>query len=193
MQELKFSSATQKWYRPTSLHQLIKLQAEHQSIKYVGGGTGNYKVHKLHNDQGVALIDLTEVTELKFYTDEEYHWEFGAGLRLSEMQHIFDEMEVEKNPVAAAFKDVLSRLASTQIRNTATIGGALLWPHSCSDMMLLCSALKCTLVIVSPDGSHNEINMDETFFPSRILEIATKQSIIKSLRIKKLNTGKGRH
>ena len=47
------------WYRPSSLDQLQDLMAQHGSgaIKYVGGGTGNYKVKGQGNvEQGDIFL-----------------------------------------------------------------------------------------------------------------------------------------
>ena len=135
---------------------------------------------------------MNEIAELRYFHEDEHFFEFGAGLRLSEMQDIFNDLaEADDFPVVKVFQEVLARLASTQIRNVATVGGALMWPHSCSDLMLLCSALKCTLVTIPPtDGCQlADMTMDAAFFPHGMNNIATKRSIIKSVRVPKLDKG----
>ena len=174
------------------MEQLQALRTKHNYIKYVGSGSGNYKV-AVKEDDSAVLVNLSEIAELRFFHEDEHFLQFGAGLRLSEMQDIFNDLaENDDFPVVKVFQEVLSRLASTQIRNVATVGGALMWPHSCSDLMLLCSALKCTLITISSTGGCQltEIQMDAAFFPHGMKDIATKKLIIKSVRVPKLDKGK---
>ena len=186
---MEFSSAGCQWLRPTSLDQLQILRAKHNNTKYIGGGSGNYKVAKTSPLKDAVLINLSEISELRVFRENENFWEFGAALTLSEMLNLFNDMAESDSPAVKVFQEVLSRLASTQIRNMATVGGALMWPHSSSDLMLLCSALKCTLNTISTDGCPVEIEMGPDFYPHGMEDIATQQYIIKSVRVPKLTKG----
>ena len=187
---MEFTSAGCQWLRPTTLDQLQILRAKHHNTKYIGGGSGNYKVAKTSSLQKDAvLINLSEISELRVFRENENFWEFGAALTLSEMQNLFNDMAESDSPAVKVFQEVLSRLASTQIRNMATVGGALMWPHSCSDLMLLCSALKCTLNTISTDGCPVEVEMGSDFYPHGMEDIATQKYIIKSVRVPKLTKG----
>ena len=171
------------------MDQLLALRTKHYDVKFVGGGTGNYKVNPRMDDSAVFL-NLSKISELCFFREDEDFFEFGAGLRVSEMQDIFDDFaQVDKLPAIKVFQEVLSSIASTQIRKVATVGGALMWPHTCSDLMILCSALKCTLITILPNDDCQlvEVKMNEAFFPHGMKDITHQKSIIKSIRVPKLD------
>ena len=74
---------------------------------------GNVKSTPLCNLSGTAIVDLNGVSELRVFKENEMFWEFGAGLRISEMLDIFKAMPDEEplNTQVKAFRDVLSRFS----------------------------------------------------------------------------------
>ncbi len=136
------------FWRPVNLNEMDNLfrVLGQNNCQVVQGGTGTYKV-KTSNPKN--LISLSAIQELKSVAlqDDGNKLTIGAGVSLSEAAKIFGQVDFGQPFVRA-----LSTLASPQVRNVATIGGSLMWPHPSSDLWPLYLAFNATADILSMDG-----------------------------------------
>ena len=177
-----------EWYRPSNLMKLQQLSKSISNVTYVGGGNGHYKCQEL-NDDVTTYIDLGGLKDLKTFHETETHFEFGSGLRLTEMLDVIGQLlQGETNNLSQlrAFFEVLSGLASNQIRNTATVGGVLMWPHSCADLVVLCTALLCSVETLDMKGNVTDMQMTGDYFPNQMRRIKKNKVLITKLKVDKL-------
>lgn len=110
--------------RATSLEQAVSAGADRE-VRYLAGGTTLFDLMKLNVERpskvlDINMLDLSSVTE----TDEEVR--LGAMLRMADAAEL--PILTEEYP---ALSEALSRAASQQLRNMASLGGNLLQRTRC--------------------------------------------------------------
>ena len=110
--------------RATSLEQAVSAGADRE-VRYIAGGTTLFDLMKLNVERpskvlDINMLDLSSVTE----TDEEV--KLGAMLRMADAAEL--PILTEEFP---ALSEALSRAASQQLRNMASLGGNLLQRTRC--------------------------------------------------------------
>ncbi|MFP5077987.1 FAD binding domain-containing protein [Rhizobium sp. YIM 134829] len=113
--------------RPSSIDDAIA--AHHrggEGARYVAGGTNLYDLMKLDIERPTTLIDLTAIDGLDRIDTDGDVLRFGANVRMSDLA--VDPVIENDYPVLS---QALSKAASQQLRNMATVGGNLLQRTRC--------------------------------------------------------------
>ena len=132
----------EKFYRPDSIAELLKLLRENPGAELVAGGTEvGIKLTKLFKKFPV-LISLEGVRELKRIEKTDDEWRVGAGVTLTNVwQAIGDEY--------LALATMFRWFGSRQIRNRATFGGNLVTASPIGDSAPVLLALDAEGELVS--------------------------------------------
>ena len=105
--------------RPRTLDEALALRAEHPEARPIQGGTDVLVELTFGHSRPDALLDLSEVAELRGFTQEDGALRLGAGLTYTEAM---------RAPLATrlpALAEASRTVGSPQIRNRGTIGGNL--------------------------------------------------------------------
>jgi xanthine dehydrogenase/oxidase len=152
------------WYRATTLQLMQELKERHWAApndpKLVSGNTsiGIYKA-----DDPRVLIDVGAVEELRHVglSADGAALEVGGAVTYTELRDALAELRAERTAVEVAGLDALDGLvapiAGTQVRDEATVGGAvsLLWQHAAgakpfpSDLYTALVGLDATVALAS--------------------------------------------
>lgn len=110
-----------KYFRPKSIDEAVSLAKKYgDKAKFLAGGTDLVVDMKILLVEPECLIDVTAIDELKGINSDEKGLRIGATTLLSEIHNLH---LIKKNYIALF--EATSDLATTQVRNIATIGGNL--------------------------------------------------------------------
>ncbi len=161
-----------RFYRPSSLVELLKLKKEYPGAHLIAGGT------ELGNLSGEvewpSLISLEAVRELNLFLASEEDWEIGAMVPLT---RIAEQIGRE----CPSFSKILRRFASRAIRNRATLGGYLANGWSKGQLSPLLMALNARVILLSNDGERDA--PISQFFSENGETILRSDEIIRSIII----------
>ncbi|HEU6444340.1 MAG TPA: FAD binding domain-containing protein [Gaiellaceae bacterium] len=139
-------------FSPRSLEEALEIRAAHPEAIPVAGGTDLWVEVNARRLRPPALLDLSRVEELR-------RWErngavfVGAGTTFSS---IVDELG-EFGPLVEAARSV----ASSQIRNRATVGGNLATASPAGDSIPVLSAYGADVIAAAAGGRRRRIPLDE--------------------------------
>ena len=135
------------YLEPTTVSEACTLLAEHgDSAKVVAGGQSMAILLRNGLIQPSHLISIQHVTGLEDITASDEGVKIGAKVTLDRLSGIG-----ETHPTLRALNDVVSEVADQQIRNFATLGGAICEAHPASDINVVLSALHATVKLASAD------------------------------------------
>ena len=143
------------YHRPTTASAALELKSSLQGARYLAGGTDLLVKVKDGVARPTALISLRNVAELRVIETTEAGLRIGALCPLSDVAQ--DEAVREQIPLLPA---AIARMASVQIRNSATIGGNLCNCSPCADTAPPLFVLEARAEILGPDGTR-EIAMTD--------------------------------
>ena len=165
------ADATQSWYRPTSLSELLELVQRVPDARIVVGSTEVTIENRMRGMPKGGLISTTHVPELlRLNVDvaaSRVH--IGASVTLSrlqkEMRDIGEHMVAtrEFGAVCRAIERQLRWFAGVQIRNVASVGGNVCTASPISDLNPLWIAAGCMMKAASADGGARDIPASEFF------------------------------
>jgi xanthine dehydrogenase molybdopterin binding subunit/xanthine dehydrogenase small subunit len=141
-----YRTASESFFRPVALTELLELLAVYPDAQLVAGATElGLKITKRFQSFP-TLISLEGVTELTVLEPTETHWRVGAAVTLTQ---VWDALGKEF-PVLAS---MLRWFGSRQIRNRATLGGNLATASPIGDSAPVLLALDASLVLESAEGA----------------------------------------
>ncbi|XP_051550621.1 aldehyde oxidase 3-like [Myxocyprinus asiaticus] len=165
--QLWFQGEKVRWISPADLKDLIRLKAEYPNASLLAGNTTLGPKINLKGKVHPVVIYGGSIPELRDIKWRNNSVSVGAGCSLSVLKDILlqgiEELGPERSRIYQALIQTLKCLASKQIRNMATIGGNILSANPKYDLSSILTAAKCTLHIVSNDGTR-EIYLNEEFF-----------------------------
>jgi len=136
------------FFAPNSSTELADLLDQHPNATILAGATDvGLWVTKLHRELG-TLIYVGKVAELKELTADGTHLSIGAAVTYS---HAWDEL----SDLYPDLGEIVRRIASTQIRNSGTIGGNVANGSPIGDMPPALIALDARLSLRSKQGVRN--------------------------------------
>ena len=143
--ELSYAGGGERFFRPTSLADLLALKARYADAKLVAGATEiGVELNKKFKPFPV-LISVEAVSELTRIAKTDTAWRIGAGAPLT----VVEETLAAEYPSLA---EMLSVFASRQIRNRATLGGNLVTASPIGDSAPVLLTLDASVVLVSLRG-----------------------------------------
>ncbi len=156
---VKYHTAEEIFYRPTSLTGLLHLWSQMPDARLVAGATElGLDITKRYK-KFTALLSLEAVAELKEIKATATEWHIGAAATLTEVE----EMLAAEYPALA---DMLRVFGSRQIRNRATLGGNLVTASPIGDAAPVLLALGAQVVLVSARGER-VLPLDDFFVAYR--------------------------
>jgi CO/xanthine dehydrogenase FAD-binding subunit len=171
---------------PKTTQELLNAIAVNQKNNFRIGAGFTDLIHqfKLQQTEDMILINLGQLDDPDFkqIAEKENNIQIGA---LTTASDIVNNNLIEKNyPV---LNQAANKLASTQIRNVATVGGNICNVSPSGDMTAALIALKATCCILDCDGSEREEQLS-LFIRGLKKTSLTKREIIKNIKIPKNST-----
>ena len=137
-----------EYYVPDSLEQALDLLREHgDTAKLLAGGQSLVPTMNFRVVQPEVLIDLNQVSELKYIRDDNAALHIGAMTRERELE--FDPVIARKAPLLT---EAMPHVAHPQIRNRGTLGGSLANADPAAELPVIMLALGARLRVRNPDG-----------------------------------------
>lgn len=134
-----------RWFAPQSLEGALALMARYPQAQLVAGLTDvGLWVTKQHRRLD-TVISLSRVRELHHLREDGRHFEIGAAVTLEGARVLFSRAWPALDPL-------ISRFASRQIRNVATVGGNIANGSPIGDLAPALIALDANLVLRRADG-----------------------------------------
>ncbi|GAB6152676.1 FAD binding domain-containing protein [Desulfosporosinus burensis] len=119
-----------------------------EEVVYINGGTDLVIQMQSGKLQPAWLIDLSQISELKFIKEDEGRIKIGSGTTFSQ---IGESSLIRKK--ARCLSQAASQVGSTQIRNRATLGGNIANASPAGDSLPTLLALEAWVRIQGPQGS----------------------------------------
>lgn len=165
---------------PKSLQEACECMKNADENTYILSG-GTDLIIKLNNDitEDYTVVDLSWLEELKGIKEHNDYISIGAMTRLSEV--VESELIKAWAPMLA---DAADQVGSTQIRNSATIGGNVANAFAGADTIPPLKALDATVILTNSLGSTRELSIEEFISGNRKTNIGTDE-ILTEVRFKK--------
>ncbi len=137
----QYEFSGEKFLRPTSLAELLRLKNENPDARLIAGATELGLDITKRFKKFPTLISTEAVAELKSIESTDVEWRIGAAVTLTEIKdHLGREFP--------ALNDMLRVFGSRQIRNRATMGGNIVTASPIGDSAPVLLALDAHVVIV---------------------------------------------
>ncbi|GAB4340122.1 MAG: xanthine dehydrogenase small subunit [Calditrichia bacterium] len=144
-----------EYFRPATLVEAFNFLAAHPDCRILNGGSDAALEVTKQFKHFPAVLDLSNVDELRKVEERPEGWFIGAGVPMANLQSILPEK-------FSAIHHMLSVFASLQIRNVATIGGNLGTASPIGDMAPVLMAYRCRVQLSGPEGQR-EVPLDSFF------------------------------
>ncbi|WP_413730427.1 xanthine dehydrogenase small subunit [Sodalis sp. RH22] len=155
--------------RPRTLAQLGATFLRHPDARLLAGGTDLALAITLRRETLPLLIDINHIPELKILSATEKQLEIGAAASLSACEPFLARHLPE-------FRAALTRFASRQVRNQATLGGNLANASPVGDGAPMLLALDARLVL-RRGGDARELPLAQFFLSYRHTALAAGEFI----------------
>jgi xanthine dehydrogenase small subunit len=142
---VNFENTGERFFRPTSLPELLRLQKDNPEARLIAGATELGLDITKRFKKFSTLISTEAVAELKEIKAIEAEWRIGAAVTLTD---IYDKLAGE----FPALGDMLRVFGSRQIRNRATMGGNIATASPIGDSAPVLLALDAKIVLASANG-----------------------------------------
>jgi xanthine dehydrogenase small subunit len=174
LQSFTYTAKDTAFFRPTSLPELFEIFANEPNAKLVAGGTDWVVEINQRFSRAKTQISVDQLPELKTFSWQDDFVEMGAGLTLSELEHLL------KNRIPI-MSEWFPRFASRLIRNRATLGGNIGTASPIGDSPPVLLALDASLVLVRKTDQR-VVKLD-SFFTGYRQTVLQPGEIIKAVRI----------
>ncbi|KAK2596720.1 hypothetical protein QQS21_006175 [Conoideocrella luteorostrata] len=185
LRPLAFGNKRKRWYRPTTLDQLLQIKRVHPQAKIIGGSSETQIEIKFKALQYPASVYVGDIAELRQYELKDKHVEVGGNVTLTDLEGICEKaIKHYGHQRGQVFENILKQLkffAGRQIRNVGTPAGNLVTASPISDLNPALWAAEAVLVTKSA-AQETEIPMSSFFTGYRRTALA-QDAIIASIRI----------
>jgi xanthine dehydrogenase molybdopterin binding subunit/xanthine dehydrogenase small subunit len=155
----EYQFAKEKFFRPTSLAELLRRLKENPDARLIAGATElGLDITKRYK-KFPTLISVEAVLELNEIKSTDAEWHIGAAVTLTEIE---EKMAEE----FSALGDMLRVFGSRQIRNRATMGGNIVTASPIGDSAPVLLALEAKVVLASETGERT-LAIDQFFVSYR--------------------------
>lgn len=182
---LAFGNKRKRWYRPTTLQQLLQIKNVYPSAKLIGGSTETQIETKFKGMNYSASVYVGDIAELRQYQFHDDYVEIGGNIALTDLETVAKEAltkygDIRGQPFAAILKQ-LRYFAGRQIRNVGTPAGNLATASPISDLNPVFVASNSVIIAKSLD---KEVELPMTdFFKGYRTTTLPNDAIIASIRI----------
>jgi carbon-monoxide dehydrogenase medium subunit len=138
-----------EYHRPTSVADAVGLLAKlGEEARVVAGGHSLIPMMKMRMAQPEHLVDLQDVSELKYILEDGSDLVIGAMTTQAEI--IASDLLAQKCPILA---EAALQIADPQIRNLGTLGGNVANGDPGNDMPAIMQALDARYDLAGPNGT----------------------------------------
>ncbi|MBI5216783.1 MAG: xanthine dehydrogenase small subunit [Ignavibacteriae bacterium] len=177
---IQIKTSKQTYLKPASLGEAITLKHQHPDAIVISGATDiALRVTKRH-ELLKEIIDVSDVWELKEWSENESSLTIGAGLCLNDVKQIVEQH-------FPALFEMLSVFGSQQIRNLATLGGNLGTASPIGDMIPVLMAYNAKVILEGING-WREIPIDN-FIVGYRKTVRKPDELITAVVIPKMTNG----
>ena len=173
---------------PRTLRALLTARAQHPEAQIVAGCTDvGLWINKMHM-QFDAMLDLTQVAELRRIEDYPHHIAIGAAVTLNDA---LDALVADR-PQLASFA---SRFAGLPVRNSGTLGGNVANGSPIGDSMPMLIALGANVVLMALRKDkviHRELRLEDLYTGYR-KNVMAKDEILAWIKVPKAEGGSVAH
>ncbi|KJK81478.1 Xanthine dehydrogenase [Metarhizium anisopliae BRIP 53293] len=185
LRPLAFGNKRKKWYRPTTLDQLLQIKRVHPQAKIIGGSSETQIEIKFKALQYPESVFVGDIAELRQYEFKDNHVEVGGNVTLTDLEGICEKaIKYYGHERGQVFEGILKQLkffAGRQIRNVGTPAGNLVTASPISDLNPAIWAADAVLVTKSAT-KETEIPVSQFFTGYRRTALAP-DAVIASIRI----------
>ena len=144
-----------QYFAPKNMMALAELRARYPEATLLAGGTdvGLWVTKQLRSLDN--MVYLGQVADMAQITEGESHIELGAAITFTDAHEVLTRHFPDLG-------EVVRRFGSTQIRNSATIGGNIANGSPIGDSMPILIALKTELTLLSSQGER-QIPLEDFF------------------------------
>ncbi|CAK1600926.1 unnamed protein product [Parnassius mnemosyne] len=186
-QNLIFRGKNTTWYRPTDLEALLNLKEQYPDAKIVVGNTEVGVEVKFKHFVYPVIIMPNCITEMNTIVENKTGLVVGSAVTLMELENTcikcINTLPQYKTRSLVTIKDMLYWFAGKQIRNVAAIGGNIMTGSPISDLNPILMSMKVKLNLLSKQGGHRSVLMDETFFTGYRKNVVHPNEILLSIEI----------
>lgn len=186
-QYLIFKGESTTWHRPTELTTILELKQNYPDAKIVVGNTEVGVEVKFKHCVYPTIIMPNLIGEMNTIVESETGLTVGAAVTLMDMDNTFrryiQNFPRRKTRTLVPIVDMLNWFAGKQIRNVAAIGGNIMTGSPISDLNPILMALKVKLNLLSKQGGHRTVLMDESFFTGYRRNVVRPDEILLSIEI----------
>nr|POE96473.1 xanthine dehydrogenase [Quercus suber] len=182
---LAFGNKRKRWFRPTTLKQLLEIKSVYPSAKIIGGSTETQIEVKFKAMKYTASVFVGDIAELRQYKFEDDYLEIGGNVTLTDLEDLSEEAVKhygkEKGQPFEAINKQIKYFAGRQIRNVGTPAGNLATASPISDLNPVFMATNAILVAKNLNET-TEIPMANFFKAYRVTALPP-DAVIASIRI----------
>jgi len=150
---LSISTEDQKYFQPKSLPEALEIREKFPQAIIINGATDiALRVTKKHELLS-EILDLSQVSELKYITESEASFVFGTGVKLESIKNSTSEHYT-------ALHKMLKVFGSRQIRSLATLGGNIGSASPIGDTLPVLMAYDSSVILKSKN-SERKIKLNE--------------------------------
>ncbi|RXG67436.1 Xanthine dehydrogenase [Armadillidium vulgare] len=184
---LDFSCPKTKFFRTSSLRELLELKNAHNDAVII---VGNAKIGiqvlietyiTKRYPKIIHPVNTPELTEIKM---SEKFFEIGAAASVSDIESFIkekiNEIPESKAKILVSIKEMLQYFADRQIKNVASVAGSIMTGFSESDFNTILVASKTKLVF---QNNQREVLFDENFLENHLKNIANSKEVLVTIKI----------
>ncbi|MEM0486717.1 MAG: xanthine dehydrogenase family protein subunit M [Sulfolobales archaeon] len=165
-----------EYYKPRDLREALELLNSIEDAKIVAGGTDLVVDLKYRRVVPKALIDVSELSELRFIRTDGNYIEIGSAVTMQEL--VESEIIKKSLPLLA---EAVESIGSWQIRNLATIGGNICNASPAADSVPPLLTYDAELELASLNGPRT-VSI-EKFFTGPKKTVLERGEILRSIKI----------
>lgn len=155
-----------------------------EDAKVLGGGQSLLPVLRLRLNAPTALIDVSEVAEMKQITDDGGHLSIGAAVTTHQVMH--NALIKQHAPLLV---QAAGQVADPAIRHRGTFGGSVVHADPAGDLPTIAATLDAEMVLAGPGGQRTVAAKD--FFVDYFTTVIRADEVLVSVRLPKLGEGWG--
>ncbi len=171
---------TVSYFIPVLKSSVFTLLKKFPDAKIINGGTDLWVDINIHRNIPQTIIDISKISELSQIIEDERNIIVGSTVTY---QMVCDNETIKKHfPILS---NIISKIASQQIRHTATLAGNIANASPVADMATVLLGLGASIVIMNED--HESSVLIKDFYLDYKKTILNQGDIIKQIIIPKQN------
>jgi len=165
------------YVKVNSLNELLHLLGNSSNSKILAGGQSLVPMMNMRLAQPEMLIDINDLSELKYILREGNQIRIGAMTRYYELE----ESEIINKDIPL-LKEAIAYVGHCAIRNRGTIGGSVVHNDPTAEVGVALACLGAEVVLLNDEGKERVAPLENFFITTYLTDIASNE-ILKEIRI----------